>query len=255
MGPRYDPGTFCWVGLATSDPPRATAFYCDLFGWDGEEIEADQLGTPTLLRRAGREVAILYRQTAEARAARVRPHWTSFISVEDADEASARARELGGAEVREPFDAGDAGRVTTVRDPTGAIVSLWQAGALPGAAAGPGHPPWWNELLTSDLAAVKSFFAEFVGWEYETDASGFTTVTKAGEPIAGMRERGGRANDPPVGWLPYFMVEALDAAARQAQARGGQTAEDAPTGRRALITDPQGAVFGVLEGGGPSRFR
>jgi hypothetical protein len=32
---RYDPGTFCWVGLATSDPARARAFYTSLFGWQG----------------------------------------------------------------------------------------------------------------------------------------------------------------------------------------------------------------------------
>ena len=34
MGERtdYEHGTFCWVGLATSDVAAATAFYTSLFG-------------------------------------------------------------------------------------------------------------------------------------------------------------------------------------------------------------------------------
>jgi len=32
---RYEPGTFCWAGLATSDPAAATAFYARLFDWGG----------------------------------------------------------------------------------------------------------------------------------------------------------------------------------------------------------------------------
>jgi predicted enzyme related to lactoylglutathione lyase len=119
----YEPGTFCLVGLATSDPAAATGFYASLFGWDSEELSA---GKYTMLRRGGKEEAILYRQTPEARAAGAPPHWTSYISVEDADATAARAGKLGGAAVfREPFEVLDAGRVAAIRDPTGAIVSLW----------------------------------------------------------------------------------------------------------------------------------
>jgi catechol 2,3-dioxygenase-like lactoylglutathione lyase family enzyme len=67
MGERthYQPGTFCWVGLATSDPESAKAFYTSLFGWDAEDLSAGAAGTYTMLRRGGREVAILYRQQPE----------------------------------------------------------------------------------------------------------------------------------------------------------------------------------------------
>jgi catechol 2,3-dioxygenase-like lactoylglutathione lyase family enzyme len=51
---RYDPGTFCWVGLATSDPARARAFYTSLFGWQAEDVSAGEAGTYTLLRRIRR---------------------------------------------------------------------------------------------------------------------------------------------------------------------------------------------------------
>jgi uncharacterized protein len=125
MGERthYEPGTFCWVGLATSDPAAAEGFYTSLFGWEAEELSAGGAGTYTMLRRAAHDVAILYRQQPEARAAGAPPHWTSYISVEDADATAARAAELGGAAVfREPFDVLDAGRVAAIGDPTGATL-------------------------------------------------------------------------------------------------------------------------------------
>ena len=87
---RYQPGTFCWAGLATSDPAAAMAFYTSLFDWEAEPLPAGEAGAYTIMRRAGHDVAICYRQTAQARAAGAPPHWTSYISVEDADATAAR---------------------------------------------------------------------------------------------------------------------------------------------------------------------
>ena len=83
-----------------------------VFGWRAEDPPTGAAGTFTMLLRDGKEVAILCRQTPEARAAGTTPHWTSFISIEDADAAAAWAGKLGGAAVfREPFDVLNAGRV------------------------------------------------------------------------------------------------------------------------------------------------
>src|SRR5262249_20610506 len=101
---RHAPGAFCWVGLATSDPVGAKAFYCTLCGGEGEELPEGDFGAYTSRRREGKEVAILSRQSPEARAARAAPHWTPFVSVEDADASALRARELGGNVLREPLD-------------------------------------------------------------------------------------------------------------------------------------------------------
>src|SRR6266511_3846903 len=132
---RFDPGAFCWVGLATSDVAAAKAFYGSLFGWEAEDLEAGAVGAYATLRRGGSEVAILYRQQPQARAAGAPPHWTSYISVKDAAATAARANELGGAAVfRAPFDVLNAGRVAAIRDPTGAIVLLWQRRTRIGAA-------------------------------------------------------------------------------------------------------------------------
>jgi predicted enzyme related to lactoylglutathione lyase len=250
---RYEPGTFCWVGLATSDPAAATAFCTRLFGWRAEDLPAGAAGTFTLLRRGGSDVAVLYRQTPEARAAGAPPHWTSFISVDDAEATAARAAELGGAAVfREPFDVLDAGRVAALRDPTGAMVSLWQPRSRIGATlVNDVGALCWNELATTDVERAKAFFGELLGWDYERDERGYTTIRNAGGRNGGMREQTEAERGTPPSWLPYFTVEDADEVARRAEQLGGSRlgpTTEVSAGRVAVIADPQRAAFGVFQG-------
>lgn len=249
---RYEPGTFCWVGLATSDLAGARRFYASLFSWEGEDQPTSETSSYTLLRRDGKDVAILYRQMPAARAAGAPPHWTSFISVEDAEATAARAGELGGAAVfGKPFDVPGEGRVAAIRDPTGAIVSLWQPCSPTGAAlVDEVGALCWNELTTSDVERAMSFYGELLGWEYETDASGYTTITYAGRPNGGIRRQSGHDRAAEPSWLPYFTVASADDAARQAERAGGRTVyptTDIALGRCTVLADPQGATFTVLE--------
>ncbi len=250
---RYDPGAFCWVGLATSDVAAAKAFYGSLFGWEAEDLEAGAAGAYATLHRGGSEVAILYRQQPQARAAGAPPHWTSYISVEDADATAARAEGLGGAGVfRAPFDVLDAGRVAAIGDPTGVVVSLWQPRARIGAElVNDTGALCWNELATTDIERAKSFFGQLLGWEYETDESGYVSVTNAGRLNGGMREQTEQERRVPPAWLPYFTVRSADESERHAVQLGGRTlvpSAESPRGRHAVIVDPQGAAFAVFEG-------
>jgi uncharacterized protein len=255
MGERthYEPGTFCWVGLATSDPTAAERFYTSLFGWEAKGLSAGEAGTYTMLRRSAHDVAILYRQQPQARAAGAPPHWTSYISVIDADATAARAGELGGAAVfREPFDVLDAGRVAAISDPTGAIVSLWQPRSRIGATlVNDVGALCWNELVTTDVERAKAYFGALLGWRYETDDSGYASIRNGGRPNGGIRAQTDQERGTPPNWLPYFTVQNADDAARDAQRGGGRTrapTTDSLRGRTAVITDPQGATFAVLEG-------
>src|SRR5262249_9270647 len=47
----YEPGAFCWAGLARSDPAAATAFYARLFDWEAEPLPAGEPGAYTIMRR------------------------------------------------------------------------------------------------------------------------------------------------------------------------------------------------------------
>src|SRR5262249_19550778 len=200
-----------------------------LFGWQGVELPAGDFGSYTSLHRDGKEVGILYRQTREARAGRAAPHWTPFVFVEDVDRTALRVGQLGGVLLREPLDFLDAGRVAAVRGPTGGILSLWQPrthsraevtndlGAL-----------CWCELLTDDVERAKSFYRELLGWEYQADPSGQTTIANGGSRIGAMRKRTSReAEIRPSGWIPYFGTESAQDT-RQKPKRGG----GGPSGKR-----------------------
>jgi uncharacterized protein len=250
---RYEPGTFCWVGLATSDPAAATAFYTSLFGWSAEELQAGEAGTFTMLRLGGADVAILYRQQPQARAAGAPPHWTSYISVDDADATARRADELGGAAVfREPFDVLDAGRVAAIQDPTGAIVSLWQPRSRIGATlVNDVGGLCWNELATTDLERAQSFFADLLGWEYEADEGGYVSIMNAGRLNGGMRAQPEQERGIPPSWLPYFTVENAEDAGRRAGELGARPLvpiTEIHVGRFTVLADPQGAAFALFEG-------
>ena len=60
--------------------------------------------------------------------------WNTYIWVDDADEAAARAREAGGSVLSEPFDVMDAGRMAVLADPEGAVFCVWQARDAQGGA-------------------------------------------------------------------------------------------------------------------------
>jgi uncharacterized protein len=239
---RYEPGEFCWAGLATSDPGEATAFYTALFGWEAEELTLGE-ATYTELFVDGKNVAILYRQTEAGRAAP--PHWTAYVSVQDAAASAARAGELGGKVLREPTDVVEAGRVAAVRDPLGAILSLWQPEPHPGAELTDEVGALiWNELATPGTEGAKSFYGDLLGWEFEAQEGGYTTIRNAGRLNGGIRD--GR----PAYWYPYFAVESAEAAQADAEQAGGRTVlppSDNPFGRFAVLSDPQDAAFGVFE--------
>ena len=54
---RYDPGTFSWAELSTSDVESAKGFYTGLFGWDTEDQPLPDGGAYTIARVGGRDVA------------------------------------------------------------------------------------------------------------------------------------------------------------------------------------------------------
>jgi uncharacterized protein len=237
---------FAPPGLATSDPAGARAFYTVLLGLKAEPRAGGPSGSYTVLYDAEGEKALLYRQTAEARRAQAAPHWTSFLRVEDADAVAQHARRLGAAVVREPADVGDAGRMATLREPSGAIVTLWQPGEPANGST------CWNELATPDVDAAAAFFSGLLGWGYEIAGSGYRTIIGAGGPAGGIRER----DEAPADWLLYFPVEHAESAARLAETLGGRRlapAEHPPFGRAVLIADPQGAEFGLFETPGSSQ--
>ena len=260
MGKResYEPGTFCAVDLATTDPDRAKRFYGELFGWEAEDTSPGEGMTYTILRLDGDPVAGMFEEPAEIREAGMPPHWVNYVSVDDADAAAARAAELGGEVVQEPFDILDVGRMAAVQDPTGSGVAIWQAGTYPGAVRvnEPGCLTW-NELATNDTAAALEFYEGLFGWSSEPMDTGDGppyTVIRVGERSNGgvrpLSPEEQQAGIPPY-WVPYFATESLHATFDRCGELGGDKLfgpMEMPAGRIGALRDPQGATFAIWEG-------
>jgi predicted enzyme related to lactoylglutathione lyase len=251
----YPPNTFCWVDLATTDVAAAKAFYTSLFGWTADDMPADE-GAYTMVEKDGDPVCGVYAMDAGLHAQGVPPHWASYVSVEDADAMAARAQSLGGAVLVPAFDVMDAGRMAVLSDPQGAAFALWQPrrhiGATrvdePGAFC-------WNELYTTDVRAAAEFYSGLFGWTTREDpgvgGATYHTFVNGERMAAGMLAIRAQWGEVQPNWGVYFTVEDCDGTLSRLAALGGvavtEPMEVAQVGRFALVRDPQGAHFSVIQ--------
>jgi predicted enzyme related to lactoylglutathione lyase len=247
MGERtsHPAGTFSWVDLGTSDADGAKAFYGGLLGWDFEDVPVPDSPPYSMASIGGRTVAALYGKRDE----QAPSAWLSYVTVEDADATAARAAELGGTVISEPFDVMEAGRMAVLQDPMGAVFAIWQPRASIGAQlVNDVGALCLNQLNTSDPGAAQAFYGDLFGWTFRGVASGpqaYWGITN------GERLNGGMMESEPPSWLAYFTSADVDASAAKVTELGGKVIvapSPVPGGRIAVAADPQGAVFAFVEG-------
>jgi predicted enzyme related to lactoylglutathione lyase len=255
MGERsqYTPGTFCWSELSSSDQQASKTFYASLLGWQANDVPVGEGQVYSMMQLDGKDVAAIASQPDQQREAGVPSMWNSYVSVESADDAAARAQQLGATVHAPAFDVMSSGRMAVLQDPQGAFVMVWEPREHFGAALvnAPGALVW-NELQSPDLDASAAFYGELFGWTI-SDAPGMEPrylAIKNGDANNG----GMRAVEPPgapPSWLVYFGVEDLDRSLANLQELGGSTVVgpmDIHIARLAVVRDPQGAVFALYAG-------
>src|SRR4051812_25818484 len=252
---QHEAGTPSWADLGTTDAEAAVGFYSALFGWEAENTPAGPAGTYVLCRREGKDVVGLYEQNEAMRSRGVPPIWLIYISVDDIAAATRAVEEAGGTVHAQPFDLAEAGRMSLVQDPTGAMFGLWEAKNRPGAQVlhEPGAMDWF-ELATNDAEKAGEFYEKVLGWEVKTEDFGgteYTTCWSGESAVAGILPAASLPEDVPPNWSVYFAVEDCAAAVEQATSSGGELVfgpQDMPSvGQFAGLRDPQGAAFAVIQ--------
>lgn len=249
----YAPGIPCWADLGTPDIGVAVDFYGGLFGWDIPEAgNAEQTGGYRQATLRGKPVAGVMPLMQEGQP----PAWSNYVSVDDADATAAKVREAGGQVLAEPMDVLDLGRMAVFMDPSGAVFGIWQPGTFVGAEiVNEANAMVWNELNTRDPEAAKDFYGAVFGWGFEKrqfDTATYTTI-KMGEDTAGglLDMRGRVPEEVPSHWLAYFAVDDADAAVEKATGSGAEALfgpeSMSEVGRIAVLKDPFGAVFAVIQ--------
>ncbi len=257
MARLHPQGTFCWLELATTDPAAAGRFYGRLFGWKTFHTEMPGGGTYTFLRQGQGDVGAVYEEDVDEQLAGRPPSWLPYVAVDDCPSAVARARGLGATVLAGPLEVPEAGTLAVLQDPDGATLGLFQAAGHPGFAdlgQAPGAPVWF-EVLTRDVTAMQRFYGGFFDWKARTaplaEGGEYTELLLGDTSVAGMMAMPEGLEGVPASWLTYFRVEDLDAAVRTAEGEGGSVNVAAQrvegVGRFAVLTDPQGAVFALIE--------
>ena len=123
---------------------------------------------------------------------------------------------------------------------------------------------FWYELMTTDIDAAEEFYADVVAWTAEPfeTPTGMPryTVVKAGERGVGglmdLPQEVAAAGMAPA-WIGYIHTRGIDAATRALKEAGGsvhrEPADIPGVGRFAVVADPQGALFMLLQPDGPDQ--
>jgi hypothetical protein len=247
-------GKVIFVELVTPDLESAKQFYQGLFGWTFRDIRRgeSQYAEASL---DGRPVAGLIHKAIAAGEHR-QPAWLTFIAVRDVDAARDIALQHGGKVLFEPHSIPQRGRESVLADPQGAVFAVLasSSGDPSDVLAVPGE--WiWSSLIANDPENEAAFYQMLFDYEVfdlPTDEGAQHLMFAAdGFARASVNPPPGDRTNTHSRWINYVrVVDAIETTAKVKRLGGRVLVEphlDRHGGKVAIVADPQGAPFGLLE--------
>ena len=247
-------GKVIWVDLVTPNLSAAEHFYAGLFGWTFHEIHSRSTNYAVALLD-GRPVCGLVEHAAPAGEHR-QPGWLTFIAVSDVDATHQLIVQQGGQVLAAPHGYPQRGRQAVFTDPQGAVFAVLAStsGDPPDVLASPGE--WiWSSLITRDPGTAAAFYQSLFGYEVFDSSD-----EAASEHLILSTEDYARASVNPLPentghhhphWLNFVRVLDTEQMAVTATQLGGRVLVeprvDRHGGKVAVVADPFGAPFGLLE--------
>ncbi len=247
-------GKVIFVELVTPDMAAAKQFYGGLFGWTFTDMQAGGLDYSDA-SLSGHPVAGLIQRKLAAGEHR-QPAWLSFIAVRDVDATNKEAVEHGAKVMYSPHDLPNRGREAVFADPQGAIFAVLtsSSGDPEDVMAAPGE--WiWSSLITTNPDTAAAFYQTLFDYEiFELPAKpGMQHLMFASDNYARASANSlpsDKAITPPH-WLNYVRVDDTAAMTSKVIALGGKVLVeprmDRHGGKVAVVADPSGAPFGLME--------
>jgi predicted enzyme related to lactoylglutathione lyase len=246
-------GKVIWADLVTPDLDTAKRFYGALFGWTFRDVPGDPSYALVLLD--DKPLAGLFQKALPPGQA-LQPAWLSFLAVRDVDAAQRAARQHGGAVLINPHNYPQRGRQAVLADPDGAVFAVLAAkgGDPPDYLAAPGE--WiWSSLLVKDPKQEAAFYKTLFGYDvydlanegdpqhYILSGDGYARASLNALPADSKRRH--------PHWLNFVRVTDAAETAKKAVELGGRVRVeprlDRHGGQLAVLADPSGAIFGVME--------
>ncbi|MFG3394664.1 VOC family protein [Streptomyces parvus] len=246
-------GTPCWADAMFADVEGAKSFYADVLGWTFGESLAE-FGHYTQAYANGKAAAAV---SPPMPGEEGNPSsWCLYLASQDTAATVAKVRENGGEVLVEPMEVGVFGTMALARDPGGAVFGIWQGNTHEGFETEMGAPGGycWSEVFTRDAKAVDAFYpAVFPYAEQKMDEASmdFAVFQVQAQPVLGRMVMDSDFPPEVPSYLNvYFAVPDCDAAVARTTERGGVLhfgPMDSPFGRFAVLGDPQGAAFSVID--------
>lgn len=243
------PGTPTWVDLMTSNPEAARKFYGNLFGWT-YLISGPEFGYYANALLNDQVVAGIGPMMSDD--PNIPSAWTVYLATNDSEVDSTKVIAEGGQVMVPTMTIGEFGRMTVCVDPTGAVFGLWESNQHIGAVVTdePGSMTWY-EVTSREAAKTRDFYCALHGQTSQLmPTMEYYMLNIGSKTVAGVLQMDAQWDGIPPHWMVYFAVKNTDALIEQAGALGGTLrvpAFDTPFGRVAVLADPQGATFSIIQ--------
>ena len=126
-------GEFCWTEIAINNLEACKSFYKNVFGWEMPESKVDvgmeyqEFNLPNSYPMGG-----LYQISEEMFGENPPPpHYLNYISVDNVDDTTSRAFDLGAKILKPPMDIPNVGRFSIIEDPAGGMIAFITLGGQP----------------------------------------------------------------------------------------------------------------------------
>ena len=246
-------GKIVWADLVTPSLPAATNFYGGLFGWTFQTLKAGETDYAVVLNH-GQPIGGIVGKALTGPDKR-QSAWLTFISVNYDDAAKRVALAHKAKVLADAVSYARRGRQAVLSDPEGAAFAILasSSGDSPDYLASSGD--WiWSSLHAKDAGSEAAFYQEVFGYEvYDaTGEDGTERVIFSSDDYARQCQCIPRCRAPPrAPWLNFVRVDDAGAAVAKALTLGGKVLvephPDRHGGMVAVIADPAGAPFGVME--------
>lgn len=240
-----------WLDLASKDAAASREFYSKLFGWKAE-VQGPESGGYALAKLGGKDVAGI----GPAQDPNAPTAWSLYIGTRDAAATAKKVEAAGGKTIVPPFDVLEAGRMAVFQDPAGAFFSVWEPKNMVGSEVqGTDGSYGWAELNARGIERDEPFYTKVFGWTLKKSPMGegmgdYTEFQLEGQSVAGGMEMNPMVpKEVPSYWMVYFTVADVDRSHKKAVDLGAREMlppGDFPGGRFSILSDPQGAAFGLL---------